>query len=100
MQFEVKKKESKSLAEEVRKTDSTGVKGSFMYTSAHERDLKQIKELCRELASINMSGVDERNPDNEDLIGWTDVEYLFDDCDEDIDISLDYKVSDFNKRRF
>lgn len=71
--FEVKKKETKSLAEQVRKTDSTGLKGGFMYTSAHERDLSQIKLLSKELSLINKCGLDARNPKNSNLVGWTEV---------------------------
>ena len=55
---------------------------SFIYTSAHTRDMDKIIEMARDLQTIEWYDIDDRDPQNANIGGWED---LNEPIDEDID---------------
>ena len=55
---------------------------SFIYTSAHTRDMDTIFQMASQLETIDWNDFDERDPANSHLCGWEDL-------DEPIDVDID-----------
>ena len=68
---------------------------SFVYTSAHTRDIDNFKAMVAELSTLDWSAMDSRDPSKFDGGGWTNI----DDFCSVFDLNEQDEMYDITRRK-